>query len=222
MSTPYVTLVRLGGRPGHPLLVLGPPEGAAARATWGGVAAHLADELQVVAWDLPGHGTNPWTADGPLSVADLAAGVLDALDDLGGGALEPQRFHAAGVGVGGEVAEHLAIVSPGRVLSVTRLPAPTAPTAPTGSAEAEVARVLRAEILGEPETPPDPALDAPVLDARTAVLVRLAAAVGRGDTAGADRLAAAAHEAGVGVAEVAAVLAVAAAPATTEGRGPAD
>lgn len=117
-----VTAVRLAGRPGLPLLVLGPSLGTSAAALWSPVAAELGDAFQVVGWDLPGHGHNRWVPeDGvPLTLGDLARAVLDVVDAMGDG-FDPVPFHYAGVSVGGAVGLELALAAPDRVLSATLL-----------------------------------------------------------------------------------------------------
>lgn len=115
-----VTAVRLGGRPDQPLLVLGPALGSTARDTWAAVATHLAEEFQVVAWDLPGHGTNRAPVEESFTVAGLAAGVLEVVDAMGDG-LQPPTFDYVGVGVGGAVGLQLLLDAPGRVESATLL-----------------------------------------------------------------------------------------------------
>ena len=79
-----VTAVRLGGRPDLPLLVLGPSLGTSATTLWSAAAQHLARDFQVVAWDLPGHGTNkiPLEDDETVSIASLAADVLEVVDSM--------------------------------------------------------------------------------------------------------------------------------------------
>ncbi len=117
-----VTVVRLGGRPDQPLLVLGPSLGTSAVTLWSAVAAALADDFQVVGWDLPGHGTNSDSDPdlGTVSVASLAADVLEAVDALGTD-LRPPAFHYAGDSVGGAVGLRLLLDAPERVLSATLL-----------------------------------------------------------------------------------------------------
>lgn len=113
-----LSAVRLGGRPDLPLLVLGPAEGCTATELWGAVARHLAADFQVVAWDLPGHGTNRAGAvAGPPVVAGLAAGVLDLVDAMARGIHLPVFVHV-GVGIGGEVGRRLAEETPHRVAAV--------------------------------------------------------------------------------------------------------
>ena len=43
----------------RPLLVVGPSLGTSSAVLWGGTAALLANDYDVVAWDLPGHGVSP-------------------------------------------------------------------------------------------------------------------------------------------------------------------
>lgn len=93
-------------------LVLGPSLGTSADACWGACAALLRDELDVVAWELPGHGTDRGPAPaGPtvedLTVEDLAARVLGQVEG---------EFLYAGVSVGGQVGLQLLLAAPDRVL----------------------------------------------------------------------------------------------------------
>jgi 3-oxoadipate enol-lactonase/4-carboxymuconolactone decarboxylase len=81
MTIPQITAVRLGGSPALPLLVLGPSLGTSARALWSPCAAELSGSFEVLAWDLPGHGSNVANAK-PFTVAELAAGVLAMVDDM--------------------------------------------------------------------------------------------------------------------------------------------
>ncbi|NYD57404.1 3-oxoadipate enol-lactonase/4-carboxymuconolactone decarboxylase [Nocardioides marinisabuli] len=115
-----VSAVRLGGRPDQPLLLLGPDLGTSAQALWAAAAVHLAEHFQVVAWDLPGHGTNRTPLEAPVTVAGLAAGVLEAVDAMGRG-LQPPTFHYAGAGVGAAVGLQLLLDAPARVESATLL-----------------------------------------------------------------------------------------------------
>lgn len=99
------------------LLVLLPSLGTTTEL-WDGVVAQLRVDpstaaLRVLRVDLPGHGVSPATRD-PFTVAELAAAVLDIVDDVGGGA-----FHVAGASLGGAVALELAVRHPDRVLSLT-------------------------------------------------------------------------------------------------------
>lgn len=97
----------------RPLLILGPSLGTSADALWGACVEHLGDAIDVVAWDLPGHGAQRHAVVRDLGVADLAAGVLERLDD--------RPFHYAGVSVGGAVGLQLLLDAPDRVLSAVLL-----------------------------------------------------------------------------------------------------
>nr|WP_127479303.1 4-carboxymuconolactone decarboxylase [Nocardioides pantholopis] len=121
-----LTAVRLGGRPDLPLLVLGPALGTTAQTLWADTAARLAPDFQVVGWDLPGHGTNTLVPEHPVEVADLAAAVLDLVDDMASG-LEVPTFHYAGVGAGGAVGLQLLLDAPARVASAVLVSTRAAP-----------------------------------------------------------------------------------------------
>jgi 3-oxoadipate enol-lactonase/4-carboxymuconolactone decarboxylase len=115
VTVPQITAVRLGGSPKLPLLVLGPSLGTSARALWSRCASHLTDRFEVLAWDLPGHGSNVGAA-APFTVGELAAGVLELVDDMLA-EREGQRdtFTYAGDSVGGAVGLQLLLDSPHRV-----------------------------------------------------------------------------------------------------------
>ncbi|ANH38039.1 3-oxoadipate enol-lactonase 2 [Nocardioides dokdonensis FR1436] len=115
-----VTAVRLGGRPELPLLVLGPALGTTAQTLWTEAAQHLTEHFQVVAWDLPGHGTNRSPVENPFTMSELAAGVLDVVGTIGT-ALQAPTFHYAGDSVGGAVGLQLLLDAPDRVESATLL-----------------------------------------------------------------------------------------------------
>lgn len=115
MTPPYLTAVRLGGSPSLPLLVLGPALGTSARALWSRCGAHLTDHFEVLAWDLPGHGSNTEVTE-PFSIADLAAGVRSLVDDVLTARGEPGgSFTYAGDSVGGAVGLQLLLDMPLRI-----------------------------------------------------------------------------------------------------------
>lgn len=87
-------------------VVLGPSLGTSADACWGPCAALLGD-LHVVAWDLPGHGTDRGDAPDHLTIGALAARVLALVDG---------PFVYAGDSVGGQVGLQLLLDAPDRVL----------------------------------------------------------------------------------------------------------
>jgi 3-oxoadipate enol-lactonase/4-carboxymuconolactone decarboxylase len=113
---PSITGIELGGSPDLPLLVCGPSLGTSATALWSTVATLLADDFQVVAWDLPGHGSNRAVPSEAFSMAGLASGVLSFVDDVlteqGRGG---DSFVYAGDSVGGAVGLQLLLDHPERV-----------------------------------------------------------------------------------------------------------
>lgn len=116
MSAPAITGVQLAGTPGLPLLVCGPSLGTSAVALWSPVARELAHEFHVVAWDLPGHGTNTAIPEGELTMAGLADGVLAFVDRVLEERNEPSgSFVYAGDSVGGAVGLQLLLAHPTRV-----------------------------------------------------------------------------------------------------------
>jgi pimeloyl-ACP methyl ester carboxylesterase len=106
-ASPVVELAatRLAGREGAgDLLVVGPSLGTSVEALWTECALVLADEFEVVGWDLPGHGRSRPAASA-FTVHDLASAVRDlALE-----AAEDRHVWYAGISVGGAVSLQLAI-----------------------------------------------------------------------------------------------------------------
>ncbi len=112
MSVPTIILTDLGGA--GPVLLVGPSLGTRSATLWAACAPLLTDRFHVLAWDLPGHGASP-AATG-FTVADLAAGVLGAVD-----AIETATgtdIVAAGDSLGGVVTLQLALDAPDRVSRV--------------------------------------------------------------------------------------------------------
>lgn len=112
MSTPRIVGSRLAGSPDQPLLVVGPSLGTTVAAVWSAAARRLAGTYHVVGWDLPGHGASPPPV-AAFSIGDLAAGVVDLVDNTLGG--EPFRY--AGVSVAGAVGLQLALDHPQRIVA---------------------------------------------------------------------------------------------------------
>lgn len=113
MSIPEVTTLRLGP-PGLPLLVLGPSLGTSAGSLWW-ACADLLDDFDILAWELPGHGTSSGTGDG-FTMGELAAGVLAVVDDVLGERGEAgATFVYAGDSVGGAVGLQLMLEAPTRI-----------------------------------------------------------------------------------------------------------
>jgi 3-oxoadipate enol-lactonase len=96
-----------------PLLVVGPSLGTST-FLWTQAGGLLGDDLDVVAWDLPGHGISPAAAE-PFSVAELADAVVELVDSIAPGA----RFHYAGVSLGGATGLQLGIKHGERLKSLS-------------------------------------------------------------------------------------------------------
>ena len=88
-------------------LVLGPSLGTSADACWGACAAFLSEDFDVVAWELPGHGSDRGPVPPDLTIEDVAAGVLAEVEG---------PFLYAGDSVGGQVGLQLLLDAPDRVL----------------------------------------------------------------------------------------------------------
>jgi 3-oxoadipate enol-lactonase len=103
---------RVTGPTVAPVVFLGGSLGSTHRL-WDELAADLAADHTVVAFDIRGHGFSP-SAVGPLAVADLAADVV-ALANL----LEVSRFHYVGLSLGGAIGQQLGLDDGDRLLSLT-------------------------------------------------------------------------------------------------------
>lgn len=110
MTVPRIVIAEPSGPAGAPLLVLGSSLGTSS-ILWESTAAILRSAFRISTFDLPGHGATP-TATARFTIAELALGVLDAIDALG-----EDTFHYAGVSLGGAIGLQLALTAPGRVLS---------------------------------------------------------------------------------------------------------
>lgn len=71
------------GPAGAPLMLLGPSLGTST-VLWDAAAPALAERFRIARWDFPGHGASA-PAVGPFDMDDLADGVADVIDRLGGG-----------------------------------------------------------------------------------------------------------------------------------------
>ncbi|MEV0181665.1 alpha/beta fold hydrolase [Streptomyces sp. NPDC050625] len=93
-----------------PALLLGPSLGTST-SLWDAVAPELASAFRTVRWDLPGHGGSSAGLIGTeTSVGELGELVLALADSLG-----LDRFHYAGVSLGGAVGLWLAAHHPERI-----------------------------------------------------------------------------------------------------------
>ncbi|XAS64057.1 alpha/beta fold hydrolase [Micrococcaceae bacterium Sec5.8] len=116
MARPTVKAVLLSPqRPlgDKPLLVAGPSLGTST-LLWSQVGALLGSDVDVVAWDLPGHGISP-AAKETFTVAELAEAVVELVDSIAPGA----QFHYAGVSLGGATGLQLGIKHGERLKSLS-------------------------------------------------------------------------------------------------------
>lgn len=124
-----------------PVLVLGPSLGTDL-GLFDAQITQLAERHRVIRYDLRGHGGSP-VVPGPFTVADLAADVLDLVDDLG-----IDRFSYAGVSLGGAIGLQLAVTAPDRVERlIVMASAAQFPDPPSWKARAERVRVEGTEFL---------------------------------------------------------------------------
>ncbi|WP_307816551.1 alpha/beta fold hydrolase [Nocardioides limicola] len=113
-------------------------------ALWSTCARQLGTLFHVVGWELPGHGHNSARPPERLSMADLATGVLSAIDEVFvRRGQPPDVFAYAGDSVGGAVGLQLLLESPERIT--------TAVLVCTGGriGEAHAWHERRALVLGE-------------------------------------------------------------------------
>jgi 3-oxoadipate enol-lactonase len=96
-----------------PLLVVGPSLGTSS-VLWTQAGSLLGEDFDVVAWDLPGHGVSP-AATETFSVAELADAVVGLVDSIAPG----ERFHYAGVSLGGATGLQLGIKHADRLKSLS-------------------------------------------------------------------------------------------------------
>jgi pimeloyl-ACP methyl ester carboxylesterase len=118
------------------LLVVGPSLGTSAASLWGRTASRLRG-VEVLGWDLPGHG-NAAPASAPFTVDDVVEAVLT----VAGSAAAGRPVHYAGVSLGGAVGLALAL-RPGAFASVASLCA--APKIGLAQAWQERAQLVRRE-----------------------------------------------------------------------------
>lgn len=143
-TPPKVAVTSLAGRPGNRVLVVGPSLGTRVETLWGSAAEGLAEHggLHVVGWDLPGHGRSPVAPQG-FSLAELAEGVLDALDPQLAPGPSGEGWFVAGDSVGGAVSLLLLLGHPERFAAGAVLCSSARFGAPQGWADR--ASLVRAE-----------------------------------------------------------------------------
>jgi 3-oxoadipate enol-lactonase len=135
MNPPVLGAVRFALRDAsRPLLVLAPSLGTSVTALWQDVVPLLVDDVDVVGWDLPGHGSSPAVEPGSLdglTVADIATAVRTIVERA-----QAQRsdvdgpYWYAGVSVGGAVGQELLLPDGGPsgaalICTATRLGEPS-------------------------------------------------------------------------------------------------
>lgn len=116
MARPTVKAVLLSPQRalgGKPLLVVGPSLGTSS-VLWTQAGSLLGGDFDIVAWDLPGHGVSP-AASETFSVAELADAVVGLVDSIAPG----ERFHYAGVSLGGATGLQLGIKHGERLKSLS-------------------------------------------------------------------------------------------------------
>ncbi|BDZ47003.1 alpha/beta fold hydrolase [Naasia aerilata] len=102
---PALTATPLGGAADATVLLLLPSLGGSYE-DWRPAAALLAERWRVFGVDLPGHGASA-IAEEPFTIADLAQGVLDVVDEL-----DVDDFGVVGTSLGGAVVQELALADP--------------------------------------------------------------------------------------------------------------
>lgn len=98
----------------RPTLIVGPSLGTGVRELWEPAVPHLRGHMQVIGWDLPGHGVGAPAAES-FSVAELAAAVATMIERLcSRGVVDASAGLAvAGVSLGGAVTLQLGADRPG-------------------------------------------------------------------------------------------------------------
>jgi 3-oxoadipate enol-lactonase / 4-carboxymuconolactone decarboxylase len=144
----------------------------ATSAMWEPCLAPLAEQFRVIRIDTRGHGNSPAAPPGePSAIADLAADVLLALDELGVG-----RADLAGLSLGGMVGMWLAVHRPERIGRLALLC--TAARLPQPELYAERAQTVRRDGMAAIAGPAATRWITPDLAARDpAVLERLVAMI---------------------------------------------
>ncbi len=125
-----------------PLLVVGCSLGTSS-VLWEAVGSLLGTDVDVLAWDLPGHGVSR-AAQAPFTVAGLADAVVALLDSVAPGT----RFHYAGVSLGGAVGLQLGIDHGDRLISLSvQCSGPKLGTPVAWAERAETVRTLGTPVM---------------------------------------------------------------------------
>ncbi len=118
------------------------------RISWEPQLAALGADRRVVAWDMPGYGAAAALDRRPLSFGDLAWAAGDVITALG-----ESSAHVVGISMGGMIAQHLALVRPTMVRSLTLLS--TSPAFGMDGTRAEDWQAARLAPLDEGQQPAD-------------------------------------------------------------------
>lgn len=136
-----VAYMEAGAGGGEPVVLL--HSSAASSAQWHSLRERLEDRFHLLAPDLYGYGgTDPWSGEGPLALADEAALVAAVMARVAG----DRPAHVVGHSYGGAVALRLAVDHPRRVRSLTLIEPVAFQVLQGGGAAAD--RFLFAEIGG--------------------------------------------------------------------------
>lgn len=143
MSAPNIVAVQLTeADENKPLLLVGPGLGTGVEALWQLCADELADDFEVIGYDLPGHGRSPASTE-EFSLAELGDSAAAIIADR---AAAGRQVFFAGVSVSGAVALELALKHGEKCAAV----APICSAAKLGTPEAWQER---AELVAKAGTP---------------------------------------------------------------------
>lgn len=114
MDEDWTLALTIEGPSEAPVVVLGHSLGSS-HVMWDAVVARLRGRVRVVRYDLPGHGGSaPAPGGSPLDMGRLVGALLRSLDAVG-----VDRFHLAGLSLGGLVTLAAAEAAPDRVLTAS-------------------------------------------------------------------------------------------------------
>lgn len=104
------------------VLFVGAGLGTGVKALWQDTATLLADHVQVIGWDLPGHGSSAPHHD-PFTIDDLARSLAGLIRDQqrSGQIPDSAKIHVAGVSVSGIVSLRLALSEPDLCTTVSTI-----------------------------------------------------------------------------------------------------
>ena len=85
-------------------------------SVWKPIVKQIEHDRQCFLFDFPGHGATPFNEWDPLTPEDMAAIIINGIDNLG-----IDKFHLVGHSLGGWVGLEIASAYPDRVLSFTAI-----------------------------------------------------------------------------------------------------